>query len=455
MLFAVRDLVRHPVGLVGAWLTTLSAVLFLVFFAFDIFGYFTNPYLGIVFFLLLPSLFILGLLLIPVGAWLERRAVRRGRAPGSARWPVIDLNDPARRRTAIFVATATIINVLVVSLAAYRGIEYMDSVEFCGQICHTVMRPEFTAYQESAHARVRCVECHIGPGAPWFVQAKLSGTRQVFATALGTYPRPIPTPVENLRPARDTCEGCHWPEKFIGDRIRTIREFQSDESNTESTTILRMHVGGAGERNEPHGIHWHIANQVTYVATDDKRQEIPYVRIDYPNGDFREYRVEGVSDADLASGERRVMDCVDCHNRPSHAFSPSAEKAIDAVLGSGEMPADLPFVRREAIKAVTASYASRAEAMEGIASRLRSFYQNEYPEVWDLRRQEIESAIGAAQHAFSRNVFPVMNVTWGTYVNNIGHTAFPGCFRCHDDLHQSRDGQTIRQDCGLCHEFVE
>ncbi|MFB3852462.1 MAG: NapC/NirT family cytochrome c [Vicinamibacterales bacterium] len=453
MLFTARDIARHPVGLFGIWLTTVSAVLFLAFFAFDIFGYFTNPYLGVVFFLLLPGLFVLGLLLIPFGVWLERRAVRRGRAPGAARWPVIDLNDQHRRRLAGFVAAATVANLLVISLAAYRGIEYMDSVEFCGQVCHTVMTPQFTAYHGSPHARVACVECHIGPGAPWFVQAKLSGTRQVFAVMLDTYPRPIPSPVENLRPARETCEQCHWPEKFTGDRIRTLREYASDEANTETATVMRLHVGGAGERPEPHGIHWHIANRVTYVTTDDKRQEIPYVRIDYADGNSREFKVEGVGEADLARGERRVMDCVDCHNRPSHAFAPSAERAIDAVIETGEMPASLPFIRREAIAAVTESYGSHEAAAEAIEARLLGFYRVQYPSIAAERRADIESAVRAAISAYRRNVFPVMKVAWGTYINNIGHSQFPGCFRCHDDLHLAENGATIRQDCSLCHEI--
>ena len=141
----------------------------------------------------------------------------------------------------------TFANIIVISLAAFRGVEYMDSPQFCGQVCHTVMQPEFTAYQNGPHARVACVACHIGPGAPWFVKSKLSGTRQLFAVALNTYPRPIPSPVENLRPARDTCEQCHWPEKFTGDVVKPLREYADDEANTESTTTLRLHIGSGSD----------------------------------------------------------------------------------------------------------------------------------------------------------------------------------------------------------------
>ena len=346
-------------------------------------------------------------------------------------------------------------NVIVVSLAAYRGIEYMDSVGFCGQVCHRVMQPEFTAYQEGPHARVTCVQCHIGAGASWFVQSKLSGTRQVFAVMLNTYPRPIPSPVENLRPARETCEQCHWPEKFTGDRVDTIREYASDEANTESTTTLRVHVGGAGGPRAAHGIHWHIANHIEYVATDQKRQTIGKVTVTYANGQTRVFQADGVTAAQLAAGETRTMDCMDCHNRPSHPYAANAERAIDDALASGEMPKTLPFIRRQAVEVVKASYPTQEAALSAIESGLRKFYQEQYPQVYTGRRKEVDASVAAARHAYSRNVFPQMNVSWGTYINNLGHNAFPGCFRCHDDSHKSADGKTIPQDCGLCHEMVQ
>jgi len=448
-------LVRHPIGLFGMWLATVGALLFLLFFAFDLFGFVSNPYLGILFFLILPGIFIVGLLLVPLGAWLDRRAIRQGRASAFVQWPVWDLNDPHMRRVAAFILSATFVNVIVVSLAAYRGVEYMDSVDFCGQVCHRVMIPEFTAYQEGSHARVTCVQCHIGAGASWFVKSKLSGTRQVFAVTLNTYPRPIPSPVENLRPARETCEQCHWPEKFTGDRVKVIREYASDEANTESTTTLRVHVGGAQPRSRPHGIHWHIANRITYVTTDRKRQTIPSVSVQAADGKVTVYRVEGVSEAQLAQGETRTMDCMDCHNRPSHPYAASAERAIDDELAAGVMPKTLPFIRRQAVELVKARYPSQETALVAIEAGLRKFYQENHPQVYAERRGEVDRAVAATKQAYSRNVFPMMNVTWGTYVNNMGHAAFPGCTRCHDDNHKSPDGKVIRQDCELCHEMVQ
>src|SRR5215831_11845647 len=269
---------RHPLSIVGAWLVTLSGFTFLFVFLIDLFGLHSNPYFGLVFFLLLPMIFVLGLVMIPIGIMLEHRRRRKGLEP--RRLPRIDLNDPAQRRAIVIVLALSIANVLIVSLAAYRGVEYMDSPKFCGQVCHTVMEPEFVAHRDGPHSRVACVECHVGTGIPSFVKSKVNGTRQLVALARGTYSRPIPSPVDDLRPARDTCEHCHWPEKFHGDRVDVVPDFASDEANTNNSTKLVMHVGGGiAELGRPAGIHWHTnsQNQIEYVATDDERQDIPYV----------------------------------------------------------------------------------------------------------------------------------------------------------------------------------
>jgi hypothetical protein len=447
-------LIRSPISVAGMVLTTVSAVLFLTVFLADLFGFHSNPYAGILFFLVLPGIFLVGLLLIPLGAWIERRRRASGRAPSEIHWPRLDLNDPVQRRTAVLVFALTMANAVIVSLAAYRGVEYMDSVAFCGQVCHSVMKPEFVAYQDGPHSRVTCVQCHIGPGASWFARSKLSGARQVFAVALNTYSKPIPSPVENLRPARDTCEQCHWPEKFHGDKVVQRYEYADDEPNTETVTTLRVHVGGGSERlGLATGIHWHmsVANQVEYIATDDRRQVIPWVRLTDAEGNVREYTAEGVKPEDLKNGERRLMDCMDCHNRPSHPMAASAERAVDAVIARGEVARSLPFVRREAVKAVKASYPSETAALDGIAKALRDFYRTGHEQVYMSRRQDVERAVTAAQRVFQRNVFPEMNVQFGTYPNNIGHMDFPGCFRCHDDSHKTADGKTISQDCETCH----
>jgi hypothetical protein len=277
---------------------------------------------------------------------------------------------------------------------------------------------------------------------------------QVVAVALNTHERPIPSPVQDLRPAREVCEQCHWPEKFHGDKVEVKREYSEDESNTESVTTLQIHVGGGSERlGIATGIHWHmnVANEVEYIATDGKRQEIGYVRLRDRFGTVKEYFAEGVTEEMLQAGERRRMDCMDCHNRPSHPFAPSAERAVDEAMAIGEISQKLPFAKREAVSVLKGTYANQQAAADAIAQRLRAFYRDNYKAVYDGRRQEIERAVTSAQRLYNRNVFPSMNVGWGTYPNNIGHMAFPGCFRCHDDSHKAKDGTVIRQDCDLCH----
>jgi hypothetical protein len=447
-------LARNWISTVGMVVVTISAVLFLSMFLLDLFGYHANPYIGIVFFIVIPAFFIGGLLLIPIGMWLERRRRLHGR-PSHMHWPRLDLNDPIQRRTTFGVLVLTMVNVIIVSLAAYRGIEFMDSPAFCGEVCHEVMAPQYAAFEDGPHARVSCVRCHIGPGAPWFVRSKLDGARQVVAVMLDSHSRPIPTPVHNLRPAREVCEQCHWPEKFHGDKIVMRYEYADDEEVTESVTEIRIHVGGGSEKlGVAAGIHWHmsVANQVEYIAIDDRREDIRWVRVRDQEGNVREYVDADVTPEQLARGERRLMDCMDCHNRPSHTFYASAEAAVDAAIASGEIPR-LPFVRRETVAALTASHPTQEAAIDDIATRLEGFYRSYNGDVYADRQAEVQRAIETARRLYSRNVFPSMNVTWGTYPNHIGHTTAAGCFRCHDDTKQTKDGQTISMDCTLCHSF--
>lgn len=441
-------LIRSPVSVAGMVLTTISAVAFLVVFFADLFGLHTNPYIGLVFFLLLPGLFVIGLLLIPLGAWIERRRRAAGHAPSELHWPRIDLNDPAHRRTAVAIFALTMVNIVIVSLGAYRGVEYMDSVQFCSSACHSVMKPEGTAHQNGPHARVACVACHVGSGATSFAKAKLSGTRQLIALTRGTYARPIGAPIRNMVPARDTCEQCHWPEQLHDDRIKRSVEYADDEKSTASVTTLKLHVGGGSEsRGVASGIHWHmnLANQIEYIASDAKRQVIPYVRLTDRSGAVREYVADGASPELLAHGERRRMDCVDCHNRPAHTMATTAERAVNEAMARGEFPA-LPFVHREAVKALKTGYATEAAAVDGIGAALRTFYA-------DAPAAEARKAVEATTRIYRGNVFPEMRVGFGTYPNNIGHVDSAGCFRCHDDSHKTKAGKAISQDCETCHSI--
>lgn len=446
----------NPLSIIGALTTTVAAGLFLFIFLADLFGIHTNPYLGMVFFLVMPTLFLFGLVLIPIGLIRDRRRRRLTPDAPPFDWPAIDLRNPRTRQVTAMVVGLTCANVLIVSLAGYKGLEYMDSVSFCGQLCHEVMEPEFVAYQNGPHSRVKCVDCHIGEGADWFVRSKLSGTRQIFAVLFNTHGRPVPSPVHDLRPARETCEQCHWPDKFHGDKIEVIRDFAEDEANTMSETTVQLHVGGRSSGGRATGIHWHTnaANQIEYVAVDEKRQQIPYVKLtDMRTGQVREFMVDGTSPSALEQGERRQMDCVDCHNRPTHVFDGTVERAINSAMGSEVVPRDLPFVRREAARLLKASYPSRDAAFSAIRQELEGFYRRDVPNVAAARSGDIERAVSGLQQVYGRNVFPTMGVTWGTHPNNRGHMDSPGCFRCHDGEHKTPTGEVISQDCDLCHTF--
>jgi hypothetical protein len=270
-----------------------------------------------------------------------------------------------------------------------------------------------------------------------------------------THSRPIPSPVHDLRPARETCEQCHWPTQFHGDKVERRYEYSADEANSETVTTLQLRIGGVDAHGQPSGIHWHVAEQnaIEYIALDRARQEIGYVKLTRPDGQVKEYYADGVTPEQLAAGERRQMDCVDCHNRPSHIFASTPDRAVNQAMGSGAIAKDLPFIKREALALLSATYPTKDAAAAEIEQRLTTFYRDQYPELWHSRRDDVARAVRSLQAAHRRNVFPSMNVTFGSYPNNIGHMDFPGCFRCHDDSHKTSSGATISQDCETCHEM--
>jgi hypothetical protein len=433
-------------------IATAMAIVFVVFALLELAGYLTNPYLGLLTFVTIPVIFVAGLLLIPVGAWWSAR--RRRLHPGTGEWPVIDLRQPRQRTIAASVLVLTLVNIVIVSLASYGGVHYMESTSFCGQVCHQTMEPEYVGHQVWPHARVSCTSCHVGPGAGAFVEAKLAGTRQLFQVMTNRVPKPVPPPGDLIQTARETCEGCHWPETFRGDKVRMMRDYANDEANTESTTTLRLHIGGGSPRlGVGTGIHWHmnLDNRIDFVAAGQGTDVIPYVRLTTAGGETREYFAEGVTAQAIAGRPTQRMDCMDCHNRPAHTFSFTPERAIDTAIAQGRIPRQLPFVRREAVAAVSANYDSRDAALAAIASRLTGFYTSRGAVDAALVRR----AVAGTREVWATNVFPAMNVRWGTYPNHIGHVDTPGCFRCHDDTHRTSAGKVISQDCELCHTAPE
>lgn len=445
------------IALFGGVLSAVSALLIIGLLILGFLPIGESPYIGIMGLLIMPAVFVFGLLLVPAGAlWERRRQRRRGQTapPDHARpFPTFDLNDSGTRRVFAWVGVLTAFNLLLISTVTYKGVEFMDSVTFCGQVCHTVMEPEHTAYLGSPHARVGCVECHIGPGAPWFVRSKLSGIRQVFAVLSHSYSTPIPAPVENLRPSRDTCERCHWPQKFSGDRVRVITRFQEDEQNTPLKTVLLMHIGGGASTK--HGIHsWHIdpTKRTFYSTTDEQRQEISSVRVERADGSTLHFARPDSGDPPKESYAEREMDCIDCHNRPTHIFSLPGP-AMDLAMADGRIAPSIPFIKKMGVEALE----SAVESDDGgahIEKTLREYYSTEHPDAYATDRAAVDRAIEELQAIFARNVFPDMEVTWGTYKDNIGHQAAPGCFRCHDDSLATEDGEAISQDCNLCHTVL-
>jgi hypothetical protein len=445
-----QRLIRTRLGLSGAVLTTTSGLLVVAFFLLGAAGLEMGPYVGVLAFLILPIFFVLGLLLMPLGAFLARRRARR---EGLEPLPVLDLNKPATRRRLALFAGLTAANVVILGAASFKGVEVMDTAQFCGS-CHKVMDPEFTAYSRSPHSRVACVQCHIGPGAGWFVKSKLSGAWQVVSVTFNLYPRPIPTPVANLRPSRDTCEQCHWPTKFVGDRLKVITKHADDEQSTPKKTVLLMHVGGGAAGR---GIHSHVAPGVSIrYQADPKRETIQTVELTRADGSVERFDPKPDEKApapDASTLVWRTMDCIDCHNRPTHQYR-SAAFEVDAALSDGRIDRTLPFVKREAMKAITATYVDRAAADAGILAALAGFYEKEQPAVWSSKKEAVQAAATELAKLWGYNVWPHMKITWGTYPSMIGHQDTTGCWRCHDDKHVSKAGKSITQDCDNCHAVL-
>lgn len=445
-------LTHNLVSLAGIIVAAGSLFAVILLFAMDFSGGGGSPYVGILTYMVAPAFLVGGLLAVAVGALIERRC-RRKRSPSEIpRFPKLDLNDPRQRRTTVVISVAAIVFLLLTAVGSYQTYHFTESVRFCGTTCHEVMEPEFTAYRNSPHARVACVECHIGPGAGWYVKSKLSGAYQVYATLANIYPRPIPTPIENLRPAQETCEQCHWPLQFYDNAERVNVHFRTNEDNDPWTIRLLVKIGGGDpDVREVRGIHWHVGatNVVEYIATDHSRQEIPWVRVVGADSQVTVYQAAdtALTPSQIDSAVPRRMDCIDCHNRPTHIFQPP-KRALNLAMSSGRLDTDLPFIKRNASELLTAEYETAEQALQAIEDSLMSEYQNSAGE------QAVRQAVRTVQDIYRNNFFPEMKVDWRVYPNNIGHTLFTGCYRCHDGKHTSTSGEAIVNDCRSCHIII-
>jgi hypothetical protein len=445
-------LVRHPLAIAGAFITAVSAVVFLALLTAALIGLFDNPYAGLVVFVGIPAVFVLGIVLVPIGMWLQRRKLARHPETVDD-WPVYDFRLARVRRAVLLFTAAGALGVAVALVAGYGSLHWMESPTFCGQACHVPMQPQFTAWQAGPHARIACVNCHVGEGARGFVQAKLAGTRQLVHVMTGTYPRPVPAGAQVPFGGHElTCGRCHQPMKIPGDVIRVKREYADDDRSTETMTVLLMHVGRANPTGR--AIHWHAdpSTSVEFASSDAARQTITYVKTTSPDGTVKEYFAEGAAGKPLQAESLRRMDCVDCHNMVGHRIATAPEQAVDRAIADGAVSRALPFARREAVRLLKTSYTNSDEASRRIDEELRRFYA---AQSGTIDPQALGRAVSALQNAYARNVFSTMKVSWGSYPDNTGHMASPGCFRCHDGSHTAKDGTTIGSECEYCHKQAE
>jgi nitrate/TMAO reductase-like tetraheme cytochrome c subunit len=450
---------KNWLTIIGSIIASINFLLILLLFIISTIFNKQNTNLGLYIYIILPGFMVFGLLLIPIGMFFERRRINRKEEPGISRLPFIDLNDP-RHRNAFFIFTASTIVLLFFStLGSFEAYHMTESTEFCGTLCHQVMEPEYTAYQNSPHANVTCVECHVGAGASWYVKSKLSGLHQVYAVTVNNYPRPIETPLHDLRPARETCEKCHWPQKFYARSLQTNKYFLADSINSEWDIILQMKTGpeysGLGFSE---GIHWHInpAVNIEYISDNDKRENITYVK--YTNkttGVVTIYRnpETPIEDSLIAATQTRTMDCIDCHNRPSHNYN-SPPVYFDKALLTGSVSKEIPYIKKVTMGILRQTFSNKDTALIIIKDSITSYYKSNFNDFYTKNNDKIGSSIVSIQKAFSQNTFPKMKVTYDVYPEHIGHLESNGCFRCHNNAFKSDNGRTITRDCNLCHTIV-
>ena len=454
----VPSLFHNYISFSGAAIAAASLSSILLLILIELSGNTGNAYLGIFAYVLLPAVLVFGLMVIGVGMLWERRRRRRLSPEEIAQFPRIDFNSPASRRAFFSFIGVSMVFVFMSAFGSYRAFEHTESVAFCGQTCHETMKPEFVAYGVSPHAHVRCVECHVGSGAEGYARSKITGSYQLYAVIFNKVPKPITTPVHTMPSTLDTCEHCHWSSKYYGKQLKTFSHYAYDEGNSLRSTRMLINVGGGDPATGPvAGIHWHmnLANEISFIASDDQRQTIPWIRAKDGQGNVTEYvdRNRPPSAELMAKGESRRMNCIDCHNRPAHAYLPP-DVALDRSFAAGKLDPSLPYLKREASAVLSKPYSSTDEALTSISSGLDQFYRTYYADLYANKNDSVKSGIKEVQRIFKTYFFPEMKTDWQTHPNNIGHLYSSGCFRCHDGEHVSNSGKVIRNDCNVCHQVL-
>ena len=418
-----------------------------------------NPYTDLITFIFVPSILVFGLFLVLAGVLWERHR-RRNKSPDEiAAYPILDLNDTRRRRSLVSFICLSFIFLFMTAFGSYRAFEYTESVAFCGLACHSVMKPEFVAYNASPHAKVRCVECHVGGGAQAYVRSKFTGMRQLYGVVTGHFNRPIHTPVANMREATETCQKCHWSEKFHGDVMKVFNHYAYDEQNSLNQTRMLIKVGGGDPSGGPvGGIHWHmnVANEITFISSDEKRQDIPWVRMKDRTGRVVEYKAKetALTSQEIEQTPKRRMDCIDCHSRPAHIYL-SPNQAVDQAFDAGRLDISLPFLKSKAVETLAKPYSTDDEALATISADINGYYRTNYADLYVSNNASIGTAVTEIQRLYQTYFFPEMKTDWKASANNIGHYNAQGCFRCHDGQHFSTDGKVIRNECSVCHSTID
>ena len=446
----------NKISYFGAALSLVMFVVEGILFVMDFLTPSTNSYLSLFTYVVLPPILIIGLLLIPLGALKKKRDVRLGRISDDRETFTFDLANATHRHAAAAFIVITVIFMVMTAVGSYKAFNYTESVPFCGTTCHNIMKPEYTAYLKSPHARVKCVECHIGAGAGWYVRSKLSGARQVVKTLLNDYARPIPVPVHDLRPAKDTCEECHWPGKSFG-AIELERSYFPGEPGAIPRWDVRMLMHVSGKEGENRGIHAHMNSDhvIYYAADDEKRQQISWVKSVNKKGEAVVYMTKEAAKKQFTPSPANIrrMDCIDCHSRPSHHYE-APMPLVNRAMAEGKISPAIPLIKARAVEVLAAKYASEEEAVARIRAVLSAYYKEKQAEYYAAHRNEVDDAIAYVAELFKSNIFPEMKVRWDVYPDNIGHMISPGCFRCHDGEHNASSGQTITRDCNVCHAII-
>ncbi len=452
---------KNWISITGSVLAIFNLAAILSLFILNWFFNFGGTYIGLFIYIVLPGFMITGLILIPIGMRVTKiKEKKSGVLAETKNWPLIDFNNVATRNAGIIFIFGTVFLLIISSIGSYEAFHYTESVEFCGKLCHKVMEPEYTTYHGSPHERVACVECHVGSGASWYVKSKLSGLYQVYSVLAKKYPTPIPTPIANLRPARETCEQCHWPEKFYDRKMKYLQSYLADDANTEVIVQLQMKTSsktlpdGSFEK----GIHQHISPDVKieYKTSSANRQVIPWVKYTNTKTGVSEIFTDSenpLSQEKLDSLETRVMDCLDCHNRPSHNYN-VPQNFIDKSISEGKISKSLPGIKQIAMTILYKDYSTKDSAFLAINNQVTEFYKSSHPELLVSKKAEIEDAIKEIQNGYANNIFPKMKSSWKFYPNNIGHMESDGCFRCHNDRHSTENKKVISKDCNLCHSIL-